>query len=68
MNIVLTLFFVLIFAIPVYAIDGNKLLEQVDRNLNPESYESYKKLINIEPDGSFRRDNLKPLWRGRGNK
>jgi outer membrane lipoprotein-sorting protein len=52
MNIVLTLFFVLIYAIPVYAIDGNKLLEQVDRNLNPESYESYKKLINIEPDGS----------------
>jgi outer membrane lipoprotein-sorting protein len=38
-------------AIPVYAIDGNKLLQQVDRNLNPESYESYKKLINIEPDG-----------------
>jgi outer membrane lipoprotein-sorting protein len=23
----------------------------VDRNLNPESYESYRKLINIEPDG-----------------
>jgi len=39
-------------AIPAYAADGNKLLEQVDRNLNPESYESYKKLINIEPDGS----------------
>ncbi len=39
-------------AAPAYAIDGNQLLEQVDRNLNPESYESYKKLINIEPDGS----------------
>ena len=25
--------------------------KQVDRNLNPESYESYRKLINIEPDG-----------------
>ena len=23
----------------------------MDRNLNPESYESYRKLINIEPDG-----------------
>ena len=42
----------LILAVPAYALDGNELLEQVDRNLNPESYESYKKLINIEPDGS----------------
>jgi len=36
---------------PVFAVDGAKLLEQVDRNLNPESYESYRKIINIEPDG-----------------
>ncbi len=36
---------------PVYAIDNNQLLEQVDRNLNPESFESYRKLINIEPSG-----------------
>lgn len=41
----------LLIAIPVYAIDGTALLKQVDRNLNPESYESYRKLINIEPDG-----------------
>ncbi len=31
--------------------DAEKLLLKVDRNLNPESYESYKKLINIEPNG-----------------
>jgi len=31
--------------------DADKLLLKVDRNLNPESYESYKKLINIEPNG-----------------
>jgi hypothetical protein len=37
--------------LPVYALDGKTLLEQVDRNLSPESYESYRKLINIEPDG-----------------
>ncbi len=49
---VVVYFIVLILSVPVYAIDGNKLLEQVDRNLNPESYESYKKLINIEPDGT----------------
>lgn len=33
------------------AIDANELLRQVDRNLQPESYEMYRKLINIEPDG-----------------
>jgi outer membrane lipoprotein-sorting protein len=46
------IFLAIIATLPSYAIDGNKLLEQVDRKLNPESYESYKKLINIEPDGS----------------
>lgn len=30
---------------------ANQLLVQLDRNLNPVSYESYRKLINIEPDG-----------------
>jgi len=40
-----------IIALPAYAIDGTALLKQVDRNLSPESYESYRKLINIEPDG-----------------
>jgi len=38
-------------ACPAFAVDGNKLLAEVDRNLSPESYESYRKLINIEPDG-----------------
>jgi outer membrane lipoprotein-sorting protein len=41
----------LMIALPAYAIDGTALLKQVDRNLNPESYESYRKLINVEPDG-----------------
>ncbi len=44
-------FLAVLFAIPVYALDGNQLLVQVDRNLNPESYEMYRKLINQEPDG-----------------
>ncbi len=34
------------------ALDGTAILLQVDKNLNPESYEMYRKLINIEPDGS----------------
>lgn len=48
---IIILILTLIIAMPVYAIDGVALLKQVDRNLSPESYESYRKLINIEPDG-----------------
>ncbi len=49
-KIIITFIF-LFYAAPAHAIDGAELLKQVDRNLNPESYESYRKLINIEPDG-----------------
>ena len=45
------MFLILIVAAPAYAVEGNQLLKQIDRNLNPESYEMYRKLINIEPDG-----------------
>jgi outer membrane lipoprotein-sorting protein len=41
----------LFLPLPVLAIDGDELLRKVDRKLNPESYEMYRKLINIEPDG-----------------
>jgi hypothetical protein len=44
-------FLSLFIAVPVYALDGTALLKQIDRNLNPDSFESYRKLINIEPDG-----------------
>ena len=40
-----------LLAFPAYALDGNQLLKQVDRNLAPESYEAYRKIINMEPDG-----------------
>ncbi|MCK5163305.1 MAG: outer membrane lipoprotein-sorting protein [Desulfobacula sp.] len=39
-------------AMTAFALDGNEILKQVDRNLNPESFEMYRKLINIEPDGT----------------
>ena len=39
-------------SITAFALDGNEILKQVDRNLNPESFEMYRKLINIEPDGT----------------
>lgn len=34
------------------AVDGSELLQKVDRNLQPTSYEMYRKLINIEPNGN----------------
>ncbi len=40
------------FAPLIHALDGEEILRQVDRNLNPDSYEMYRKLINVEPDGS----------------
>ena len=42
----------LLSSITAFALDGNEILKQVDRNLNPESFEMYRKLINIEPDGT----------------
>jgi len=44
-------FLALILAAPAAAMDANELLKKVDRNLTPVSYESYRKLINIEPSG-----------------
>ena len=36
---------------PLLAQDAGQLLQEVDRRLQPESYEMYRKMINIEPDG-----------------
>ena len=41
----------LLLVTPAWALDGDEILRQVDRKLNPESYEMYRKLIIIEPDG-----------------
>ncbi|OFZ97807.1 MAG: outer membrane lipoprotein-sorting protein [Betaproteobacteria bacterium RIFCSPLOWO2_02_FULL_62_17] len=46
-------------------IDGNDLLRKVDRNLEPESYEMYRKLINIEPNGSRKEFVLYSVKKGR---
>jgi outer membrane lipoprotein-sorting protein len=54
----------LLFAIPSFAVDGTALLRQVDRNLNPESYESYRKLINVEPDGRKKEYTLFTIKKG----
>jgi len=47
------------------ALDGEKILRQVDRKLNPESYEMYRKLINIEPDGRKKEFVLFTVKKGR---
>jgi len=48
-----------------FAIDGNELLKKIDRNLNPESFEMYRKLINVEPDGSKKEFILYSVKKGR---
>ncbi|MDO9597086.1 MAG: outer membrane lipoprotein-sorting protein [Azoarcus sp.] len=55
----------LVLMAPAFAIDGNALLQQVDRNLEPESYEMYRQLINIEPDGSRKEFVLYSVKKGR---
>jgi outer membrane lipoprotein-sorting protein len=62
-----TLLFLLgcLIALPAAAIDGTQLLQKVDRNLEPESYEMYRKLINIEPDGSRKEFVLYSVKKGR---
>jgi len=40
--------------VPAADIDGQALLRQIDRRLNPASYEAYKQIINIEPNGRRR--------------
>lgn len=51
MNRICTALLLLALAPLAHALDATDLLRQVDRNLQPESYEMYRKLINIEPDG-----------------
>lgn len=46
------------------AMDAQEVLKAVDRNLAPLSYESYRKLINIEPDGSKREYTLYTIKKG----
>jgi outer membrane lipoprotein-sorting protein len=50
---------------PAISADGNEILRKVDRNLEPESYEMYRKLINIEPDGSKKEFVLYSVKKGR---
>jgi outer membrane lipoprotein-sorting protein len=50
---------------PAAAVNGEQLLREVDGKLNPESYESYRKLINIEPNGRRKEYVLFTVKKGR---
>lgn len=55
----------LLAALPAFAADGTALLQQVDRKLEPESYEMVRKLVNIEPDGTRKEFVLYSVKKGR---
>ena len=52
-------------AAAAFALDGAALLEKVDRNLEPESYEMTRKLINEEPNGKRKEYILYSVKKGR---
>ena len=55
-----------LIALPaVAALDGTQILQKVDRNLEPESYETYRKLIDIQPDGTKKEYVLYTVKKGR---
>jgi len=64
MRIIISFIVLLLLAVPVFALDGQQLLKEIDRNLNPESFESYRKLINIEPDGTRKEFTLYTVKKG----
>lgn len=57
----------LLFTVPAFALDGNTLLLDIDRRLQPEAYEMYRKLINIEPDGDRKEFVLYTVKQGKDN-
>ena len=55
----------LLLAAPAFAIDGTALLKQLDRKMEPETYEMVRKLVNIEPDGTRKEFVLYSVKKGR---
>lgn len=55
----------LLTAPPALALTAQEVLTRVDRNLEPESSEMYRKLINIEPDGDKKEFVLYSVRKGR---
>ncbi|HSQ75360.1 MAG TPA: outer membrane lipoprotein-sorting protein [Bacteroidota bacterium] len=64
-HIVVTIGISLALAIPGFGQDARNLLKEVDENLMPESYESYRTLINEEPDGKRKEFSFYTVKKGR---
>jgi outer membrane lipoprotein-sorting protein len=65
MNVLVALLLVGFAASQTFANNaGTELLKKVDANLQPESFESYRKLINVEPNGAKREFLLYTLKKG----
>lgn len=59
------LFLLLVLVQSAYALDGSGILRQVDANMWPESYEMYRKLVNVDKDGSRREYVMYSVKKGR---
>ena len=64
-RIISVLLFLLLGVSPAWSLEADEILALVDRNLQPESSEMYRKLINIEPDGSKKEFVLYSVRKGR---
>ena len=64
-TVAVILFGLFLAAAPASGLDGNEILKNVDANLQPESFESYRKLINVEPSGEKREYLLFTLKKGK---
>ena len=62
----MTIALAILFLLPgwCFALNANEILAQVDKNMQPEAYEMYRKLINIEPDGTKKEFILYSLKKG----
>jgi len=54
----------LLFCAPALAVDGAAFLKRVDENLYPPSYEMYRKIIDVQPDGTKREFTLYGIRKG----
>jgi outer membrane lipoprotein-sorting protein len=61
----LLFFSMLIFSAATEALDGSLILRQIDANMWPSSYEMYRKLVNLQRDGSKRAYVMYTLKKGR---
>ena len=61
-----SLLFLLLGLVPsAYALDGSGILREVDANMWPDSYEMYRKIVNIDSEGSRREYVMYSMKQGR---